>query len=72
MPRASFTEADLEQAALDWLSGLGWQVAHGPNFAPDMLNAERGDYGQVVLERRLQDGFAISATARDHSHGQKR
>ena len=26
----SFSEADVEQAALAWLSGLGWQVAHGP------------------------------------------
>ena len=26
----TLTEADVEAAALDWLSGLGWQVAHGP------------------------------------------
>ena len=25
----TITEADVEAAALDWLSGLGWQVAHG-------------------------------------------
>ena len=52
------TEADVEQAALDWLSGLGWQVAHGPDVAPDTPNAERTDYGQVVLERRVQDSLA--------------
>ena len=40
----TFTEADVEQAALDWLSGLGWQVAHGPDIAPDAPNAERADY----------------------------
>ena len=43
----TITEADVEQAA------LGWQVAHGPDVAPDTPSAERGDYGQVVLERRL-------------------
>ena len=37
----TITEADVEQAALDWLSGLGWQVAPGPNIAPDTPNAEQ-------------------------------
>ena len=48
-------ESTVEQAALDWLSALGWQVAHGPDIAPDTLGAERDDYGQVVLDRRLSD-----------------
>ena len=55
---AILTEADVEAAALDWLAGVGWQVAHGPDGAPDTPNAERGDYGQVVLERRLRDALA--------------
>ena len=50
----TLTEADVEQAALAWLSALGWQTAHGPDIAPDTPNAERDDYGQVVLERRLR------------------
>ena len=54
----SLTEADVEQAALDWLSALGWRVAHGPDSAPDTPGAERGDYSEVVLERRLRDGLA--------------
>ena len=41
----TITEADVEQAALDWLSGLGWQVVHGPDIAPDTPGAERSDYG---------------------------
>ncbi len=53
----TITEADVEQAALDWLSGLGWAVAHGPAIAPETPNAERADYGQVVLERRLRDAL---------------
>ena len=43
---AILTEADVEAAALDWLAGVGWQVAHGPDGAPDTPNAERGDYAQ--------------------------
>ena len=54
----TITEADVEQAALDWLSGLGWAVAHGPDIAPETPNAERADFAQVVLERRLRDALA--------------
>ncbi|HZH41889.1 MAG TPA: type I restriction endonuclease subunit R [Gemmatimonadales bacterium] len=53
-----FAESVVEDAALDWLRGLGWQVAHGPDIAPGELGAERKDYGQVVLERRLRDALA--------------
>ena len=52
------TESTVEDAALDWLAGLDWQVAHGPGIAPETLAAERADYGQVVLERRLRDALA--------------
>ena len=52
------TEADVEQAALDWLAGLGWRITHGPDVAPDAPDSERADYGQVVLERRLRDALA--------------
>ncbi len=54
----TITEADVEQAALEWLAGLGWGVAHGPDIAPDTPNAERADHGQVVLDRRLRDALA--------------
>lgn len=53
----TLSEADLEQVALQWLSGLGWQVAHGPDIAPDAPGAERDDYGQVVLEQRLRNAL---------------
>ena len=54
----TLTEADVEQAALAWLRGLGWQVTHGPDIAPDTPGSERNDYGQVVLERRLRDALS--------------
>jgi len=53
-----FTESEVEQAALAWLESVGWRVAHGPDIAPDMLAAERRDYGEVVLAQRLRDSLA--------------
>ena len=55
---AVISESTVEQAALAWLESLGWNVAHGPDIAPDTLTAERVDYGEVVLERRLRDALA--------------
>jgi len=54
---STFTESTIEQAALAWLESVGWRVRHGPEIAPGEPGAERGDYGQVVLERRLRDGL---------------
>ena len=54
----TITEADVEQAALSWLANLGWQVARGPDIAPDSPGTERGDYGEVVLEHRLREALA--------------
>ena len=56
---STITEADVEHAALAWLDpAWAGSVAHGPDIAPDTPNAERSDYGQVVLERRLRDALA--------------
>ncbi len=54
----TLTESTVEAAALEWLAALGWQVAHGADIAPNTPGAERADYGQVVLERRLRDALA--------------
>ena len=54
----TITEAIVEEAALAWLVDLGWQSAHGPDIAPDTPSAERLDYDQVVLARRLRDALA--------------
>ena len=51
------SEADIEQAALSWLSSLGWQTAYGPDIAPDTPGAERTDFTQVGLEERLRDAL---------------
>lgn len=54
----AFGESVVEEAALDWLVGLGWERVHGPAIAPDMPAAERRDYGEVVLVRRLREALA--------------
>ena len=50
----NFTENEVENAALDWLAACGWNVALGPDIAPDTPGAERADYGAVVLEGRVR------------------
>jgi type I restriction enzyme R subunit len=55
---AQMTESVVEQAALDWLEAVGWQIVHGPDIAPDGAVPERTDYSQVVLEQRLRGALA--------------
>ena len=47
------TESVVEEAALQWLADAGWQVAYGPDVEPEKLGAERDDFSEVVLTRRL-------------------
>ena len=53
----TLSESTVEQAALEWLSDLGWETAYGPDIAPGTPAAERDNYTQVVLERRLRDAL---------------
>ena len=41
---SGLSESDVEDAALAWLAGVGWTVAHGSDVAPDAPGAERGGY----------------------------
>ena len=47
-------ESHVEEAALEWLSGLGYAVAHGPDISPDGSTPERVSYDQVLLVTRLR------------------
>ena len=48
------TESVVEQADLEWLAGLGWRTA----FGPELFESERGgDFGQVMLEDRLRQAL---------------
>ncbi len=51
------TESNLEETALEWLEGLGYAIAHGPEIAPGELLAERDDYSEVLLEKRLREAL---------------
>ena len=55
----TISEFTVETATLGWLETLGWNVAHGPDIAPDTVGFERDDYGEVVLHRRLRENLAI-------------
>jgi len=56
-----FTESDVEQAALQWLAGLGYAILQGPDVSPDGApegaTPERGSYGQAVLTLRLRQAL---------------
>lgn len=49
----SFLESEVEDAALGWLSDLGYAVLHGPDISPDGSTPERAAYDQVLLTGRL-------------------
>lgn len=52
-----FHEDDLEQAALEWLENLGYEIENGPNIAVDGDSPERASYSDVVLEGRLEEAL---------------
>lgn len=56
MPR--FAESHVEEAALEWLSGLGYDVSHGPDISPDGPSPERTSYSDVILRGRLRYALA--------------
>jgi type I restriction enzyme R subunit len=67
------SEDAVEQAMLEWLAGLGWNTAHGPDISPPDAKTpgtERACYRDVVLASRLRDAIArlnphIPSGARD-------
>ena len=52
------TESDIESAMLDWLTDLGWTLAHGPDLAPEGKAPERASYGDVLLLGRFRKTLA--------------
>ena len=69
----SFTESEVEEAALEILSDLGYKILHGPEIAPDGLYPERQSYSDVVLTERLRNAISrlnttIPEEARDEAN----
>ena len=52
-----FSESHVEDAALEWLSGLGYVVLHGPDISPDGPTPERVSYAQTLLVVRLREAL---------------
>ncbi|SHO84116.1 type I restriction endonuclease subunit R [Mycobacteroides abscessus] len=52
---SDFNESTVEDAALDYLRGLGYSTAFGPNLAPDGNQSERNSFEQVYLYNRLRE-----------------
>lgn len=53
-----FYESHLEQATLEWLKELGYDVLFAPEIAPDGAFSERANYADVILVDRLKDALA--------------
>jgi len=55
------TESIVEEAAIDWLKGLGYKHLFGPDIAYDGSKPERATYSDVVLVDRLRSAlFSIN------------
>ena len=55
----NFTESIVEDAALGWLTGIGFGALYGPSLAVEMPGAERTDpsFRDVELEGRLRQAL---------------
>ena len=55
MPK--YYESEVEEAALEWLSELGWEIGHGPDISHEGESPEREDYNEVILNNRLRNSL---------------
>lgn len=53
----SYTESDLEQAALEWFEELNYEKAYGPDISPEGEYPERQFYHDVILKDRLREAL---------------
>lgn len=68
-------EDHVEQATLEWLAALGWEVGHGPDGSPPDARTpgtERDTYRETALKHRLRDAIRrlnphIPASAQDEA-----
>lgn len=59
-----FNESTVEEAALSWFEGLGYEQRHGSDIAPGEPHAERESYDEVILPLRFQEAInRINPTA---------
>ena len=63
---SGISEDDVEQAMLQWLAGLGWSTAHGPDISPPDAKTpgtERASYREVVLAQPPARGHRAAEPA---------
>ena len=68
------SEATVEDAARDWLLGIGWYSAYGPDIVPGGDAAERDDYAEAHLPGRLRSALErlnpdLPARAHENAYG---
>lgn len=52
-------EDHVEQEMMEWFAEIGYDIAFGPNIAPDGTSPERSSYKQVVLTDRLRSSISV-------------
>ena len=57
MANVGITESVVEEAALEWFGGLGYDVLAAPDIAPEEMFSERASYSDVVLVGRLRSAI---------------
>ncbi|MCA2979910.1 MAG: type I restriction endonuclease subunit R [Myxococcaceae bacterium] len=70
---SNFSESVVEEASLQWFSGLGYAVLNGGAIAPEEPASERSSYSDVVLVGRLRAALArlnpkVSADALEEAY----
>lgn len=55
----NYSEAELEQATLEWFEELGYETLYAPEISPDGEYPERQDYSDIVLENRLKEALSL-------------
>ena len=59
-------EQDIENAALEILEEMGYEVVYGPTIAPDGENPLRSGWDEVVLRGRLETAIRkINSSLKD-------
>lgn len=58
--KPAILEDHVEQATLEWLAALGWEIGHGPDVSPPDAKTpgtERDSYREAALKHRLRDAI---------------
>lgn len=55
--KTTFTESEVEEAAIHWFKELGYEWFYGPEITPGEPRAERDDYRSPVLPHRLRSAL---------------